>query len=364
MGICVEVLPASEGDALWVTSRDACGHLFNVLIDGGRLATGRLLVNRVRSAPTLPLRLDLLVVTHVDRDHIEGVIELLEQCDESQIVIGGIWFNGYAHLPAPPVVGGGLQEQGAVMGNRLEALIRKRRIQWNQEFNGDAVARTDPLFPSVMLTPTLRATVLGPTPDDLRALRPKWELECKRAGLIPGGPDITDFVLAEQAGAREIDIDTLCSAPFIDDDALANASSIVVLLEDLERTGGNVLFAGDATAHALQRALTKLREQRNDLRIDAFKVPHHGSERNVSLDLLRVVGCSDYLVSTNGKHFSHPGDAAMARIVRYGQESNLPANLYFNYQSHRTGPWCDAQRQRDLGYKARAAQPEQSIFWP
>ncbi|WP_254574277.1 ComEC/Rec2 family competence protein [Stenotrophomonas acidaminiphila] len=360
----VEMLAASEGDALWVTFKDACECPFNILIDGGRLATGRLLVNRIKSTLVLPFRLDLLVVTHVDRDHIEGVIELLEQCDESQLVIGGIWFNGYAHLPASSMESCQLQEQGAAMGNRLETLIRQRRIQWNQEFNGGAVAWKESLFPSVMLTSTLRATVLGPTPDDLRALRPKWEIECERAGLMPGGPKAPDLVLAEQAGARLIDFDLLCNTPFIDDDALANASSIIVLLEDLERAGRNVLFAGDATAQTLQRALAALRGQRADLRIDAFKVPHHGSERNVSLDLLKAVRCSDYLVSTNGKYFSHPSDATIARIIRHGQESSVPANLYFNYRSHRTEPWCDVQRQIDLGYTANAAQSEQGISWP
>lgn len=363
VAITVELLPACEGDALWVR-HTAHGESFNMLVDGGRLATGRRLVERIRSSSTLPFRLDLLVVTHVDRDHIEGVIELLTQCDNSELTVAGIWFNGYSHLPAPASRADVLQAQGAVMGNRLEALIRARGIPWNQAFNGGAVVWDEAAFFSVMVAPQLRLTVLGPTYAALEALRPKWEFECQRAGIMPGGSDLQDFLLAPQGAPAPFDFDALHAVPFRDDNAVANGSSIVLLVEDLQCDGRNVLLAGDAFAHALEGALRALRAQRGDLRIDAMKIPHHGSERNLSLDLLEVVACRDYLVSTNGHYFSHPDDISLARIVRRGQRSAQPSTLYFNYPSVRTQAWCTTHRQHQLGYQVRVAQPDESLLWP
>lgn len=358
----VELLPACEGDALWV-SHTANGVSFNMLVDGGRLATGRFLVERIRASPDLPVRLDLLVVTHVDRDHIEGVIELLAQCDKSELTVGGIWFNGYTHLPERPLPEDALQAQGAVMGNRLEALILQRGIPWNQPFGGKAVAWNEVSFSSVMVAPQLRLTVLGPTHGALAALRPKWELECQRAGITPGGSDLQDFVLAQQGAPAAFDFAALYAMPFRDDDAVANGSSIVLLVEDLDRNGRSVLLAGDAFAHPMEQALRILRAERDDVRIDALKVPHHGSQRNLSLDLLEAVGCNDYLVSTNGDYFHHPDDVSLARIVRHGQCSGQPATLYFNYLTPKTQDWCSQQRQGELGYQIRVARPQQGLIW-
>jgi len=363
MALTVELLPACEGDALWVRHA-ADGVSFNMLVDGGRRATGRFLVERIRASPKLPVRLDLLVVTHVDRDHVEGVIELLEQCDESELTVGGIWFNGYTHLPARPLPEDALQAQGAVMGNRLEALILEQGIPWNEPFGGKAVAWDEVSFSSIMAAPQLRLTVLGPGYSALAALRPKWERECQRAGITPGGSDLQDFVLAQQGASAAFDFAALYAMPFRDDDAVANGSSIVLLVEDLSPDGGSVLLAGDALAHPLEQALRILRAERDDLRIDAMKVPHHGSQRNLSLDLLEAVGCTTYLVSTNGDYFHHPDDVSLARIVRHGQRSGQRPTLYFNYTTPRTQPWCSQQRQGELGYQIRVAIAKEGIVWP
>lgn len=78
------------------------------------------------------------MVTHVDRDHIEGVLSLMKD-DSQQLKVNNIWFNGWYHLigttPAPPapvepVTALDPDEPapvfGAVMGEELSPLIQQK----------------------------------------------------------------------------------------------------------------------------------------------------------------------------------------------------------------------------------------------
>jgi glyoxylase-like metal-dependent hydrolase (beta-lactamase superfamily II) len=51
---------------------------FRALIDTGRTATVKDLKPRLRALPATKLESELLIVTHVGRDHIESVLKLLE----------------------------------------------------------------------------------------------------------------------------------------------------------------------------------------------------------------------------------------------------------------------------------------------
>lgn len=42
----------------------------------------------------------MVVVTHIDGDHISGIIRLLE---EMPIGIGDVWYNGYRHIQSVAV---------------------------------------------------------------------------------------------------------------------------------------------------------------------------------------------------------------------------------------------------------------------
>ena len=83
------------------------------------------------------------------------------------------------------------------------------------------------------------------------------------------------------------------------------------------------------------------------LKVDLYKVSHHGSQNNVSSELVQLLDCPRYLVSTNGDHFYHPDRQAIARILKYGGERKT---IYFNYNSRLNEVWGDealaAQRER------------------
>jgi len=117
------MLPAAQGDSLWIEYGQAA-HPYRVLIDGGTAATYDWLRTRIRSLPSNQRRFELLVVTHVDADHIEGAVRLLND-PALDLEFGDIWFNGWDQLS---------DMLGPLQGEFLSALIKTGELPWNRAF--------------------------------------------------------------------------------------------------------------------------------------------------------------------------------------------------------------------------------------
>jgi len=70
-----------------------------VLVDGGTPETFDALRTRLHGIGS-PALLDLLVVTHIDEDHIGGVLKLLAH-PSPLVRPDDVWFNAYHHLFRP-----------------------------------------------------------------------------------------------------------------------------------------------------------------------------------------------------------------------------------------------------------------------
>jgi len=100
----------------------------------------------------------------------------------------------------------------------------------------------------------------------------------------------------------------------------------------------------------LVASIRKLLKQRGveRLKIDAFKVPHHASQNNLNIELLNLLDCRQYLISTNGDRFKHPDREAIGRIIKYG--GNRP-KLYFNFHTEINAVWGRQDLQDKYGYE-------------
>ena len=335
----LEMLPAREGDCLLITWGEA-HHPHRLLVDGGRRGTLPDLRDRLVALPEDERRLELLVVTHVDRDHIEGVLALLTHSDPPA-TFADVWFNGFHHLHNDRI-----ETFGPVQGERLSGILRERGQPWNAAFAGRSVEAgrcPDP----VRLPGGLTVRVLAPSRNELAAFIPLWERECRRAGLLVDAeasePERDAPPGYEAFGAP--DVAALASAAFEPDTSAANATSIVLLLEFAGRA---VLLAADAHASTLTRALAPLATASPTGRygISALKLPHHGSAHNVSTEFLQLLDCPVFLVSSNGSHHGHPHDEAVARVLTNAHGPHL----VFNYCSPRTRPWDDDDLRDLAGY--------------
>lgn len=333
----IEMLPACEGDCLWLSWGDR-GNPRHALIDGGRKSTTASVRRKLQGLPADRRRLELLIVSHIDRDHIEGVLELLGGGLDG-VEIGDVWFNGHAHLREA------LEAAGPVQGEKLTSLIGERGLPWNAAFGGKAVVVPDegPL-PKLDLADGLTVTLLSPTRQKLGALLPEWNAEIAKAGLVkpedaaPQGPPGW-----ERAGA--IDVAALADSPFRADGAAPNGSSIAVLAEF---EGRKALLAADAHADVVAESLARLPGD-GPLRVDVLKVAHHGSAANTSAALLAKLDCGRFLVSTNGSYFNHPDAESIARILVHG---GARKQLMFNYRTPQTTVWDNPIWFDTYGYEA------------
>jgi hypothetical protein len=92
------------------------------------------------------------------------------------------------------------------------------------------------------------------------------------------------------------------------------------------------------------------------LKVDVFKLPHHGSRANVTLELLDLVKAHHYITSTSGRRFKHPDEEAMARVITRGRPTtNVTPTLWFNYSTVTTSPWMQPALAEE--YRYRVAGP-------
>jgi hypothetical protein len=347
----LELLPAGHGDALlltWGTGTDR----HRLLIDGGPAGAYPKVSARLRGlAGDRPL--DLLVLTHIDADHIEGTL-LLTNDAELNLGITEYWFNGPAQV-SPKL--------GAAQGEMLAALIGARGIPLNRAFGGAAVCVPDagPL-PVHRLPDGLTLTVLGPDRDALTRLGDVWLGTLADDGLVFASPEQALEALRARAGLNPAvtflsgqrsrpDITGLLQEPSRNDTSPPNRSSIVLLAE---YAGNTVLLAGDATPVTLMTGVRRLLAERGleRLELTALKLPHHGSTRNVTRELLDRLPAENYLFSSDGGKFGHPDDAAVAKCLVFGRPGSA---LVFNYRNPRTLQWQDEDLLRP--HRNRALYP-------
>ncbi|MEM9557936.1 MAG: hypothetical protein AAGC60_27000 [Acidobacteriota bacterium] len=332
----IEMLPARQGDCLWIEygQPDA---VHRVLIDGGVVATYDILRERLERLPRDERRFELVVVTHVDRDHIEGILKLLGDA-RLGLVVDEIWYNGWRHLDPASTGGTGSVPNdvpadllGPLQGEFLSAVILERQIPWNVRFGGGPVA-VDERPRSITLGGGLEITLLAPDAQGLARIRDLWRETVVDKGLDPGDTEAaleylhekrTELVPPDLLGDEErIDLEELAESPFSADRSRANASSIAFLAT---YDGKTCLFAGDAPPGVLAPGLAALGLRH----VDAWKLAHHGSKKSTSGRQLATLAADRYLFSTDGSYFRHPDDEILARIL--ANQRDTPKEFVFNY---------------------------------
>ncbi len=167
------------------------------------------------------------------------------------------------------------------------------------------------------------------------------------------GSTVQDYVVKEDDDLEsfgtedeDTDIEQLAAEKFEEDSSKANGSSIAFILEYKNR---RILLSGDAHSNLLVKSLRSLgASEDNPLKLDAFKLPHHGSKYNISKELLDIITCEHFLVSTNGNYFNHPEKVAMARLIKYGTSNST---INFNYKTEETEIWDNADWKKTYQYK-------------
>lgn len=97
----VEFLQASKGDCFIISFKDENNINRNILIDGGMEETYYNPINNRDGDLGIEIerikmdneKIDLLILTHIDNDHILGLLNWFRLDTEAYKMIGKVWFN-------------------------------------------------------------------------------------------------------------------------------------------------------------------------------------------------------------------------------------------------------------------------------
>ena len=271
----IEILQAGTGDSIWVSHNKK-----NIVIDGGKSTAA---IRAKYSKMPQDEIIDLLVVTHIDSDHIAGIIALVKHMKEIGEThrLKQVWFN----FPK--------KEETDEYSNNTSELL------------GSTIEFGD-----------IKLHVLAPDHDVAYENKPKEPDE-----------------LGVRSDDWYIDLRTLIDN--VDDDDIdeggTNSQSIIILAEC---EGKKLLLPGDSTPKKLCDTLQSYNKTNGTpLELDFMKLPHHGSTRNVTKNILNEVTCSNFIISTkkNNKYY-FPNKETIAKLIRYRDSADKAINVYFNYQ--------------------------------
>ncbi|WP_426232350.1 MBL fold metallo-hydrolase [Pararhizobium sp. DWP3-4] len=346
--VVIAMLPAQDGDCLFV---EACG--FRMVIDGGRAETGTNTLPAFLSS--LPERegkpiIDLMVLTHIDADHVAGLLTFLANTGKTSI--GEVWFNGLDHHKKAAGIcvrkRNASNETAAFLGTAETLSVRQAlnfdecitdlRIPWNIKMAGETImVQREGALPRFNLADGLNLLLLGPTQWKVEDFYPQWLEHVKG---LDSEPTLAHKPRITPSLANMQELATQDEAP---DRTKPNGASIAFVLEIGAK---RILFSADAhpddIAHGLEREYGAGR-----IWFEAIKVAHHGSARNNTSSLIEKLQSSCWLISTNGSKHAHPDPQAIARIVLAPEEGK---ELVFNYRSTINGHWDAEDLKRSFKY--------------
>jgi beta-lactamase superfamily II metal-dependent hydrolase len=402
------VFQSDKGDCLLLTG--AGGE--RVLVDGGMSASYAQHV-----APALgALRaqghaLDLVYVSHIDEDHIAGVLQLMDdlvawRVHDFQVANGNpthkapkaprppevkaIWNNAFHDqvgrnsgkiedmLAASAAVLSGTEDEALKdvaqrhqdLANSIpEALQLSHRIADGQlgiPLNGPFGNRLAMVRPAAgpVAVGALQLFVLAPFEADLKKLRAEWNKWLKANGEVVQtirrkaredqdllGNEVVRLMARLVAEAKVLGNRKKVTAP--------NLASLMLLAEEQGKT---VLLTGDGHRDDILKGLAHQQklDAQGRLHVDVLKVQHHGSEHNIDEAFCRAVTADDYVFCGNGAHLNPDLDVVETLVTARLAVDPRPFKLWFNSSSAVPGKAADRAQMKkveDLVARLVAAAP-------
>lgn len=345
----LEAIFAKHGDALLLHYGD-----FNdpkwILIDGGPPSVFRLFLRphleHIRFLYDFrddePLPLELLMVSHIDEDHIAGVLDLTAELDQARIesrpgafAVKQLWHNSFDEILGNrgsghaasilsrfaatadpdqpndlPLLPNLSRETLAVIastaqGRDLRDAAKRLGIPVNRGWRG-LVRRLSTQVKSIPMDEGLTFHVLGPAQDEIKKFQERWDADL------------------EELQKKEAE------AQALDDESPFNLASISVLAE---MKGKTMLLTGDARADHVIAGLEEFSGAEptpgHPFKVDLLKLPHHGSDKNVDDNFFKSVIADHYVISGDGG-FGNP-EVATLKMIAAARPEDEKYTIHFTF---------------------------------
>ncbi len=312
----IKILQAKHGDSFIIHCQKG-GDEGIVVVDGGP-TMGR---SKIRHALDEIGSIDLMILTHYDDDHIGGIVAYIKgHADDLHFPVKELWVNCARHIDFNIQTDISFT-QANNLATYLSEADKDGKLTWKEYVHNGYVA----------CYPFADITVISPTLETQDINKVKYEAFIKEKGLLDcsaiiRGNDDLKIPLEELAKRKK-------NVPSVNNpNELANMASISFILEsdDLK-----LLMLGDSYPQMVAAYLQTLGYSKtNKLKVDYVKVSHHGSRNNTSNELLDLIECNKYIISTNGGRGTsyHPDRETLANILCHsGRDKNQTVHFYFNY---------------------------------
>jgi len=331
----VNILKAYNGDCIHISYKYN-GKPINIVIDSGSkkayqeeiqeqrpprktiIIDGEFkkLINQLKENNEI---INLLVITHVDDDHIGGILKWMASEEFDSAMLEKVWFNSGQLINEyfnKNLENDNKQEftldnfdsvkTSISAGVSFENKLTDYKI-WDRKIikAGDIYEEFGAKF-----------LILSPMKENLEKLLTKWKKE---------KPSSIKTSYSKNLEYNKTLEELLTEDKESSDSSKHNGSSIAFILEI---QGKKLLFLGDCLHRTILKSMEK--SKIDSLKVDMVKISHHGSKNNTSNKLLKKIDCSKYVISTDGENLNHkhPNKVTFARIIKH----NPNCEIYLNYK--------------------------------
>lgn len=270
-----------------------------VVVDGGYVKNASEMKAHLKKyyncvTPEGKIRIDLMIASHSDGDHVGGLAALAED-DEIEII------NFWGHIPQ--------REMNAWWYADKRHTTSSVRTKLDEPFSllstiADKLGRDSLLNPyQGWIINEAEFTILSPTPDFYK----KCIANSKKAELEPDVKvEPMKYPASTNSDTEEEDyIKGKIQWDYNEGTSAINESSLVFLFE---YDGVRILFCGDAGREAMENALDHAENEGVDLTgLTLIKQPHHGSRKNVTPEIMSQISAKFCFIScTKNDEGHHP----------------------------------------------------------
>lgn len=302
----IKFLKAGTGDCTIINHNSK-----NILIDGGNEST--YLISEYYEIKSREEKINFLIVTHHDDDHIKGILDLFKEIEtrNEDPIIENVIFNSPRKIL-----------------NKIEKIDESNLLSYKQAYELERYLIQHPNinWKTSLNTKDLEIEIhaIFNDPDlSLKLFSPNKDILQKYASN-KGAYLTSDF---------RCDWNSTLSAliKFIDDKSQdtssSNMTSIVLLLTYKDR---NYLFTGDVTPVRFNHIIDEIIVQNESANFELIKLPHHASYKSLNSEILQKLNCENFVVSTNSKKHYLPNKRSFLKIIN-NRKSNETINFFFNY---------------------------------
>ncbi|QXP58816.1 MBL fold metallo-hydrolase [Olleya sp. HaHaR_3_96] len=311
----INILKAHHGDCCIIEAFYTNGNPYIILIDGGPRENYR--TSLVHDLDQYK-KIDLIILTHIDSDHIGGLLEYLSSSIADKHEFDKIIIN------APNLLT--VNQEGTQIsideGVKFEKVLKEKRS--NIEVIGNITSESDL---NEFLPDGIEIKILSPNDIALKELYANWPEYKKSDNDTQVSTEVTnakDFDIELNKLALNKDVEKSIKNDFV------NASSIAFSIKTINFHG---LFMGDAHSSIISESLSKLYSEDKPVFFDYIKLSHHGSKYNISNTFLDRIICFNCIISTNGGsgRSKHPDRQTIAKIIHHKNMQKDKVKFYFNY---------------------------------